>query len=677
MTLKLPATTSQDDYIRLRGGLDLPSPTLDLKPGVARDAQNFEAAITGGYARIKGYERTDGRPNPSDAVYQTITLAIAGTIAVNDTITGVTSAATGVVVYVAGTLAAYTKGAGTFQVGETINVGGSPQATVTALGGTEDTDDFDVRMRALAADEYRADIGAVPGSGPIRGVVYFNGVLYAWRDNVGATACAIYKATTSGWTAVALLYEVSFTTGSVAPTEGASITQGANSATVRRICLQTGDWGAGTAAGRLIITAPTPGNFAAGALTGGGTLTLSGAQTAITMLPGGSYEFDIGTVEVEQRVYGCDGVNRGFEFDGTTYAPIATGQSPDTPDRVMVHSGHLHFAFDALHQNSGVGTVFGWSVTAGGGERRADGPITGMRRLPGSQATGAAAIGHETGIQILYGTSAADFQLVSFEDSAGVKAKSMQRLGELFVLDDRGVLSLTTSQNFGNFAANTLTLNIRPYVQVRRNLVTGSTVNREKNQYRLFFSDGSALYLTIANGKLLGAMPMLFPDVVRCAFSGETPDGTETSFFGSDDGFVYRLDAGTSFDGSAIDWLLSLVPANQNSPRQIKRYRKATFEVQGESYFTFNVAFDFAYGSTERAQQDAQTTAAMALQAARWDEFTWDEFTWDGATLAPSEIGIDGSGENIVTHISGSSALFDSFTINSEIITYSARRRMR
>lgn len=677
MPLKLPATTSQDDYIRLRGGLDLTSPTLDLKPGVCRDALNFEAAITGGYTRIKGYERYDGRPNPSDAVYLTITLAITGAVAVGDTIVGVTSAATGVVIYRSGTLVVYTKSAGTFQAAETINVSGVAQATVTELGGGEGAADFDVRMRALAADEYRSDIGAVPGSGAVRGVVYYGGELFAFRDNVGATACAIYKASASGWTAVALQYEVAFTAGSVAPTDGASITQGANSATVRRICVQSGSWGAGTAAGRLIVTAPAPGNFAAGALTGGGTLTLSGAQTAITIQPGGTYEFDIGTVGSEQRVYGCDSVNRGFEFDGTTYAPITTGNTLDVPEHVMVHSGHLHFSFGSSHQNSGIGEAFDWSVTAGAGERQADGPITGMKRLPGSQATGAAAIGHETGIQILYGTSNADFQLVSFEDSAGVKARSMQRLGELYVFDDRGVLSLSTSQNFGNFAANTLTLNIRPYVQVRRNLVTGSVINREKNQYRIFFSDGSALYLTIANGKMLGAMPMQFVDVPRCTFSGETADGTETAFFGSDEGFVYRLDSGTSFDGDAIDFYLTLVPSNQGSPRQNKRYRKATFEVQGDSYATFNVAFDFAYNSTERAQQDELTVAELALQAARWDEFTWDEFTWDGNSLAPSEISIDGTGENIATRISGSSALYDSFTLNSEIITYSARRRMR
>lgn len=674
--LNLPATTSTDDTIALRGGLDLVTSPLSLKPGYLRDALNFEASILGGYTRIAGYERNDGRTAPSAATYLTLTANVTGTIAVGNTITGGTSAATGVVIYRAGTLVVYTKSTGTFQAAENILVSASPQGTVTALGGSEADLDFAVRMRALAADVYRADILAVPGSGRVRGVVYFDGVLYAFRNNAGGTAIGIYKSSSTGWQAVPMLWSVAFTAGSVEPVVGATITQGANSATVKRVALQSGDWAGGTAAGRFIVTQPTPGNFVAGALTAGGTATLSGAAAQISApLPNGSYEFDIGTVGYERRVYGADGVNAGFEFDGEAYVPIPGG--PAMPSRVMVHQGHLFFAEGNSVQHSGIGAPFNWTVLGGAGELLADGDVTVMQRLPGSQATGAAAIGHESGIQNLYGTSAADFQLVTFEDSAGVKANSAQRLGQMFVLDDRGVLSVAATQAFGNFAANTITLNIRPWIRARRNLVIGSAVNREKNQYRLFFSDGAALYITIANGKVVGCMPMQYAHLPRCVCSGETPDGAETMFFGAEDGYVYRLDAGTSFDGAAIDYLLDRVPAHQGAPRQVKRYRRSTFEVQGDSYATFKVSYSFAYGSSERAQQDSDTTAAILLQSAQWDEFTWDEFVWDGNSLLPAEVPIDGSGENIVTRIFGSSAVFEPFTISSEIITYSARRRLR
>ena len=69
---KMPPT--QYDIIQLRGGLDLVTPTLSLPSGVARDAVNYEVSITGGYSRIAGYERFDGRPNPSDATYTLLTV---------------------------------------------------------------------------------------------------------------------------------------------------------------------------------------------------------------------------------------------------------------------------------------------------------------------------------------------------------------------------------------------------------------------------------------------------------------------------------------------------------------------------------------------------------------------------------------------------------------------------
>ena len=56
--------------IALDGGLDIVTPTLNLKPGVARASINFEASMTGGYARVAGFERLDGRPAPSTADYR-------------------------------------------------------------------------------------------------------------------------------------------------------------------------------------------------------------------------------------------------------------------------------------------------------------------------------------------------------------------------------------------------------------------------------------------------------------------------------------------------------------------------------------------------------------------------------------------------------------------------------
>src|SRR5258708_8273506 len=54
------------------GGLDLTTPALRLPPGALRDCLNFEVAEFGGYRRVDGYERVDGRAAPSAASYTII-----------------------------------------------------------------------------------------------------------------------------------------------------------------------------------------------------------------------------------------------------------------------------------------------------------------------------------------------------------------------------------------------------------------------------------------------------------------------------------------------------------------------------------------------------------------------------------------------------------------------------
>lgn len=682
--LRLPASATRYDVIELAGGLDLLTPTLKLRPGYVRDALNWEQSITGGYTRIDGYERFDGRAAPSIAIYSTITVAMVATVAVADTITGGTSGATGRVISVtvvgAFSVIAYTQATGTFVVAENILVTAIVRGNINALGGVGPAPDYDVTQTSLAANVYRALIAAVPGAGPVRGVVYFDGITYAWRNNAGNTAMAIYKSSGAGWVLVPLLNEVSFTVGSVSPVIGAVITQGANSATVRAISLQSGSWSGGTAAGRLIVTTPAPGNFAAGALTGGGTLTLSGAQTAITIPPNGQVQWDIGNFGLGRKVYGIDGVGRGFEFDGVTYAPITTGNSPDVPTAVLVHVDHLFLAFGTNYQSSGITTPFNWTSVAGSFAARVDNTITVFMRQSGDQSAGAMSISTESATFMLYGNSALNFKQVPFEESAGARKFSGQRLGgNGMFFSNLGVFTLSASQAFGNFAPSSMTLRIRPFTQTRRNLLKASVVNREKSQYRLFFSDGYGLYLTIVNGKLTGTMPVLFPHTVTCASPGDTPDGSETAFFGSTDGFVYRLDAGTSFDGQSILSSFTLTFANQGNSRIFKRWTGASFEVQGSGYAAFRMTYEMGYGSLDREQGATSQELPVTLQLATWDtaSLTWDLFTWDGRNLGPSEAEMRGTAVNVAVRVDCDSDKFRSFTINSLIVSYLIRKALK
>ena len=675
----MPLTTPKVNYdlIRLGGGLDQVTPTLSLPPGVVRRAANFECSISGGYTRISGYERFDGRPSPSAANYNILVCALTGTVSVGNTIVGLSSAATGVVIARTGNDVVITRETGTFLVSEGLSVSAVNVGTITSIDGVAADGLTDAQYQSLAADNYRADITVVPGTGSILGVAYYNGVCYAWR------LTSMYKSTSAGWVAITLGKELSFGTGTAAIVDGNTVTGATSGATgvVARVVLQSGTFASGNAAGRLILSSST------GVFTSGENLTVAaavkaiagGAATQITLTTGGRYETvvaNFGGGTANYKLYGCDGVNRAFEFDGTTFVPIVTGMAVDTPNHIAFHKQHLFLSFGASLQFSGLGYPYQWTPLLGAGEIAMNATVTNLLVLPGDQSSGALGVYTRQDTSVLYGTSSANFSLSTFNSGTGAIAYTAQNMDQAYVLDDRGIISLGTSLNFGNFVPASLTMNIPRFIQQHRDLAIGSTVNRDKGQYRVFFSDGSGLYLTIINGKLLGSMPIQFGHNVNCCVDSESPAGGTVQFFGSTNGYVYQMDLGTSFDGDSIPANINLVYNSTKSPRILKRYRKAAVELSGDSYAEIQFGYDLGY-RTQALTQPADASYQNDLRSSYWDEMVWDNFVWDGADISPSEIEVSGTAENMSIRVSSNSDLFEPFTVNTVIVHYTLRRGIR
>lgn len=671
------------DLIRLQGGMDQVTPTLSLPPGFVRRSTNFEASITGGYTRIAGYERFDGRPSPSAARYDVFTCSLTGSVVVGNTIEGLTSGHTGVVILVSGNTVVITKKTGLFIDGETLRVAGVPVGTLTSQVSISADALTDARWAGLAADNYRSDITVVPGSGAVRGVFLYNGTVYAFRNNAGGTACDMYRSSASGWTQVVFRSQLAFTTGTAEIFVGNTVTGLTSGATgvVARVVLQSGTWTGGTAAGRLVFSS-TSGTFQASEnlqVSAANKAVASGPATVISLSPNGRFEIVIGNIGggvANYRAYGCDGVNRAWEFDGTNLVPIITGMTTDTPTHIAVHKQHLFLSFGASLQFSGLGLPFQWTPLLGAGETAMNADITCLVPLPGDQTSGALAVYTRRDTSVLYGTSSANFALSTFNSGAGAVPYSGQTLDQAFTLDDRGVMTLGTTLNFGNFTPASLTMNIRPYLQGRVNSLVLSTIDRQKAQYRILFSDGYGLYLTSVNNRMLGAMPVQFPHTMFCAFEGEDQIGNPRSFLGADNGFVYELERGTSFDGQSIPANLGLPFNAKGSPRLLKRYRKASVEVTGDSYAEFQFGYDLGY-RTPYISADPDASYTQDLRNSYWDSFEWDNFIWDGIDISPSEVEVRGTAENIALRISSMSNILEPFTVNSIILHYSMRRGLR
>lgn len=670
----------------LVGGLDLVTPAQSLNPGKCFDAQNYEPQISGGYARIYGYERYDGRTSPTSAQYWVIGATITLAVSVGATITGGTSAATGKVLSVVGATIVLGRVTGTFVTAEALKIGGITVATSTTPanqnGATMPSDDADYAL--LAANDLRADIQIVPGSGPIRGVWVYQNIVYAFRDDATGTIGQMWRATSGGWVQVTFGTEIQFTGATGEIFAGNVVTDAVTgaTATVVRPLLRTGTWTVG-GAGTLIVTSVTGTFVTAQNLQVGGVtkaVTASGA-TAITRLPGGRLEFvnaNFTGSTATRRIYGADGVNLAFEFDGTNYIPIRTGMATDTPLHIQFHKNYLFLSFMGSVQYSGLGLPYAWTVVLGAGEIATGDIVTGM--VPQTGASSGPSMGIFTQGQtfVLYGSSNADFQLVNSVFDLGCYAYTIQAVSnDTWGQTARGVFGLITTLNYGDFEYADLTFPIQPLVVTKRGTQVSSYISKSRGQYRLYFTDGTGITLGLTGEKPNGSMPLNYGRVVRCCVSTTLTTGQEVYFFGSDDGYIYQDSIGTSFDGAPIEAWIRPVFNNINSPRYNKRYRRATFDVRAYGYAKVNITYDLGYANQDAQQSATRPDTTITGAGGYWDQFTWDQFTWDTQVVTTSTISVEGSSTNIAFLFYSNRAQDQPHVIQAVSLAYSLRRLAR
>lgn len=679
----MPKVNVESKYVKFKGGLDLDSPALTLYPGVLIATMNYIADTDGGYERIDGYERFDGRAAPSAATYYYTSCTFTdGGPSAGDTITGVTSGATGVVIVVGADYICYTKLAvDVFTATEVYNVGGNPKGTFTSVHTAkgESTAFLDAQALNLAADQYRSDIAAPTGSGAIRGLVILAGVLYAFRDNAGGTAGLIYKQSAAGWVAVTLLEEIDFTTGTGLIAEGDTITGALSGATavVSRVVLESGEWGV-DAAGRLIISGGAGRPFQAENLTVTGVeAAATGAEAAITIAAGGRYEFDIynfsGSTDT-RRIYGCDGVNRGFEFDGTVYAPIDTGMTVDTPNYVKCAKQQLFFSFGGSSQNSGVNQPYNWAPITGASEIAVGDNISGYE-----VESETIIISSRNSTNQLRGSNVDTFFLDPIDAEIGCIPRTMQKLGQAICLDDRGVIAISRAQEYGNFNLGTLSRNVQSIIDSMRSVVVASSVHRTRNQYRLYGSDSTGICMTIGkgpNGLEYYFTQFDYPVNVACATSGEDSTGKDVVFFGSDAGMVYQADKGTSFDGEDIEAYCIFPYNNFKSPRYLKTFRHCTIEMAASGYVSLVFSASFSYGATDLQSHVSKTIEQQGL-GGYWDLANWGEIYWDGQIVSNPSFTLEGNGSNISVTVYSKNDYSPAHKLDGLIIEYTPRRLIR
>lgn len=689
--------TQKMDIVPLRGGLDLVTPPMLIPKGFAISCINYEPTVEG-YTRMTGYERLDGRPKPSEAAYYVLDFDNgSAAISEGDTVTGATSSATGIAVidavvesgsYGGGDAAGYLvlyNVSGTFQDDENLQVSAATKSiangTASLNGADNDTDDS--TWIESVTSKRRAVIQKPSGSGAIRGVATYNGDIYCWRDNAGGTAGTMFKASTAGWVAQSFGSYILFDAGTAEFVEGETLTGGtsAATATIERLVQNDGAWGSSDASGYIVLSGIT-GTFQDNELitSASGSATANGTTVAITLPAGGAYnaiERNFYATDATTRLYFANGVGPACEWDGSVLVPILTGLSAslEKPKYIEEHrlTLFLGYATGSLQGSSpGLPTVF--DAAQGAFEVGFGQSITGMKSNKDALiVTGRNKVGY------LVGSDATDFELKKLSDDSGGIEATLQVVGQPMYMDDQGLRDMQAAQSFGDWLIGTKTRLVDPYIRSKKaagSTVVGSLRVRSKDQYRLFYSDkaGFTVYFGRGDPEIL---PFLLLNTPTCFASGEDTSGDEILLMGDDEGWVYQIDAGTSYDGEAIEAYLRTSFMHQNMPNVVKRYHRARLEGKAaQQNSALFMTADFGYGDPNQAPS-VQTDFTFYGGGAFWDEANWDEFFWDAQIEGQAFAPMDGIGENVSVIFGSNTATESAHTLSTLTINYSQRRKLR
>ena len=684
----------------LFGGLDQVTPPEVVKPGKVLSSLNYEPADEGGYRRMTGYERFDGRPSPSAANYWILdfTGGNGSEPAVGSVITGFLSSASAVlhlVVTESGTWGVDAAGylvlfevTGTFQDSEALRDDGGPLfATSNSLAQPRgaDTDALDESYLRAAREARRTAIAAVPGAGPINGVWLYNGDIYAFRDNVGQTQGVMHRATSGGWTTISLGDYIDFSAGSAEFLEGETVTAAPSGATgvVVAVGVTQGSWTGSDAAGRLYLKTITGTFTATDTLTSAsGAADCDSAQTAVTLPPGGTYEFsnyNYGGALATRFMWGCNGVGRAFRWDGADFAFVhITGlpSATDKPEYIKPHKKQLFLAIKASVFHSAVGLPMIWDAVRGAGEIATGDNITGLQDQPG----GILGIFNRNSTFLLYGDDTNNFDLVDYALERGAIGRSTQDLGTTFYIDDRGFHHLKQTDAYGDLKADVLSEHIDPLFQNIKPLAIDSVRIKSKNQYRIYLSDKTGIILRWDPSSQnrynmrFEFMPFELAEQCTTICAEEDALGFERIFWGADNGFVYE-EVGESFDGGLMEYAMRLVFCHCGSSRQKKRFHKITFQVDAPDVVPIQFYPEFSYGGVDQPTQAGEGEIPPEVQTggAVWGKAIWGEFVWDSQFVGEMEAYIDGQGINASILMRGESNYERSHTLKSATYNFTPR----
>ena len=678
---------TREKQIVLTGGLNEAVSNLELKPGELTACQNYveKDGISHGYSSYPGYERYDGQALSSTISTTAVDLThdTGGTaFTVGDTVTGGTSGAVGIATTVSGTITKVTVTSGVYQVGEVIT-GGSGNKTISAVGTTYDDDVRQEIQRALIKP-----IGDTACEEKARGVAYFNDLVYGWRNAAAAGAeTLMYVESASSWSAVSEAVVIIHDDAGAAFTVGELVTGGTTGATGTIIDIPS------ATQLRVEVVSGTF-NDAAETITGsggGGAGAPASTTNTLPVYPHFNRDSAIQTAEARfsdffsngKIMVVTDGVSDPHLFyNGYLSKLVPTaGTLPSTyPTLCGIWKNRLFLAYPGGHLLfSGVGDPRLMDpAAANAGEIYVGEDITDIELAPGGKLVITTlnkirVISYETPAS----TPAGDFlfEMDEFSETSGAIGGTLKRmLGTMYFCDDRGVTTFEATDQFGDFSANTLAKKVETSYQNLRDDISLSIVDRAKNQYTVWFNSSTTskaigLVFTFSGKNLRGAGYANLETTVECSAAGKDANREDIIYFGDGDGYVQRMNSGTSFDGEPIETRGATSFYHYQTPNKWKHYRRLTFEVSAEEATSIDWRIDTNYQSTKVPVPITQTKAIPSASNT-YNVGVWGTFVWGSSFLNQVMLRAAGYGVNMRVVFATRSKYRTAHTIHNLVTEY-------
>ena len=213
-------------------------------------------------------------------------------------------------------------------------------------------------------------------------------------------------------------------------------------------------------------------------------------------------------------------------------------------------------------------------------------------------------------IMRLTGSSSADFTLSAITEDLGcLSADTIQEIGsDIMFLGPDGLRTLSSTERIGDFGIDVASKNIRPTVNEMQSFAQSfsSTVIRGKAQYRLF-SYVSGETVDVAKGVLgtkfvdQGGTGFQWGELkgYKCYITDSQYIGdNEFIIFANTDGYIYRMENGTSRDSSNINAIYESPFMPITDPQKRKTFYKLDLYIK--PFGAVNVVAGVRYNQNDR-----------------------------------------------------------------------------